>query len=116
MKKRTTYSAEFKAKVVLELLQEGLTLSEIAAKYKVSPVVISRWKQEFLEKSADVFRKGESAAEKELEGKNNHIANLERKVGQLSYEIDWLKKKSDEILGPGWEERSNYAGRAKYKP
>ena len=92
MRKRTTYSAEFKAKVVLELLQEGLTLSELSAKHSVNPVVISRWKQEFIEKSADVFKRGASAAEIELEEKNDHIANLERKVGQLSYEVDWLKK------------------------
>jgi putative transposase len=116
MRKRTTYSAEFKAKVVLELLQEGLTLSELAAKHSISPVVISRWKQEFLEKSAGVFKKGASEAEKEVEQQKHHIANLERKVGQLSYEVDWLKKKSDEILGPGWEGRSNYAGRKKHKP
>ena len=116
MRKRATYSAEFKAKVVLELLQEGLTLSELAAKHGVNQVVISRWKQEFLEKSSDVFKKGPSDAEKELEEKNNHIASLERKVGQLTYEVDWLKKKSDEIFGPGWEKRSNYAGRGKYKP
>jgi len=44
MKKRTTYSAEFKAKVVFELLQEGLILSELAAKQGVNSVVISRWK------------------------------------------------------------------------
>ena len=116
MRKRTTYSAEFKAKVVLELLQEGLTLSELAAKHSVSPVVLSRWKQEFLEKSSGVFKRGASEAEKELEEKNHHIANLERKVGQLSYEVDWLKKKSDEILGSGWEKRSRYPGRGKLKP
>ena len=93
MRKRATYSAEFKAKVVLELLQEGLTLSELSAKHGVNPVVISGWKQEFIERSADMFKKGASDAEKVIEEKDNHIASLERKVGQLSYEVDWLKKK-----------------------
>jgi putative transposase len=116
MRKRTTYSAEFKAKIVLELLQEGMTLSELSAKHGVNPVVISRWKQEFIEKSADVFKKGASEAEKELEEKDHHIANLERKVGQLTYEVDWLKKKSDEVLGPGWEKRPGYKERGKHKP
>jgi putative transposase len=42
---------------------------------------------------------------KELEEKNERVAQLERKVGQLTYEVDWLKKKSEEIIGPDWEKR-----------
>jgi putative transposase len=105
MRKRNNYTAEFKAKVVLEILSEAATLNEIASKYEISPVVLSRWKQEFLEKASEVFKKGPSDAEKELQEKNDHIAQLERKVGQLTYEVDWLKKKSDEILGPGWKKK-----------
>lgn len=107
MKKRNSYSAEFKSKVVLELLSEGQTLNELAARYDISPVVISRWKSEFVERASEVFRKGHSEGEKELEQKDKRIEGLERKVGQLSYEVDFLKKKSDEILGPGWEEKLN---------
>ncbi|MDX9873246.1 MAG: transposase, partial [Clostridia bacterium] len=47
MNKRNHYPAEFKTKVVLEVLQEASTVNEIAGKYGISPVVISRWKQEF---------------------------------------------------------------------
>lgn len=92
MKKRTNYPAEFKTKVVLEILSEESTLNELAAKYEVSPVVLSRWKKEFLERASEVFKKGPSASEKELEQSKEHIAELERKVGQLTYEVDWLKK------------------------
>ncbi|GIQ71563.1 hypothetical protein XYCOK13_43870 [Xylanibacillus composti] len=93
MKKRTSYPAEFKTKVVLEILSEEATVNQIAAKYDVSPVVLSRWKKEFLERASDVFKKGPSQSEKELEQSQEHIAELERKVGQLTYEVDWLKKK-----------------------
>ena len=51
-----------------------------------------------LERAPDVFKKGPSAAEKELKKEQQHVAELERKVGQLTYEVDWLKKKSDEIF------------------
>ncbi|KJS15374.1 MAG: transposase [Peptococcaceae bacterium BRH_c4b] len=105
MKKRNHYSAEFKSKVVLEVLQEASTVNEIAAKYGISPVVIGRWKSEFLERAAEVFKKGPSSAEKELEEKNERVAQLERKVGQLTCEVDWLKKKSEEIIGPDWKKR-----------
>ena len=105
MTKRNYYPPEFKSKVVIEVLQEASTVNEIAAKYGISPVVISRWKSEFLERSAEVFKKGPSEAEKELEQKNQRVADLERKVGQLTYEVDWLKKKSEEIVGPDWKKR-----------
>lgn len=105
MKKRNQYSAEFKSNVVLEVLQEASTVNEIAAKHGINPVVISRWKSEFMERAAEVFKKGPSTAEKELEEKNERVAQLERKIGQLTYEVDWLKKKSEEIVGPDWEKR-----------
>jgi putative transposase len=81
------------------VLREEATVNEIAAKYGISPVMISRWKQEFLERTPEVFKKGASDAEKELEIKQQHVAELERKIGQLTYEVDWLKKKSEQILG-----------------
>ncbi len=96
---RRKFKPEFKAKVVMELLREEMTLNELAAKYQISPVVISRWKAEFVERASEVFKKGPSEAEKELEEKQEEISELHRKVGQLTVEVDFLKKKSDEILG-----------------
>ena len=89
----------------MEVLQEASTVNEIAAKYGINPVVISRWKSEFMERAAEVFKKGPSTAEKELAEKNERVAQLERKIGQLTYEVDWLKKKSEEIVGPDWKKR-----------
>ena len=105
MKARNNYSPEFKAKVVLEILSEEETVNQIAAKYEISPVVLSRWKKEFLERASEVFKKGPSEADKELELSKEHIAELERKVSQLTYEVDWLKKKSAQILGPDWKKK-----------
>ena len=59
--------------------------------------MLSRWKVEFLERASDVFKKKPSEAEQELEQERQHVADLERKVGQLTYEVDWLKKKDQEI-------------------
>ncbi len=94
MEKRNRYTPEFKTKVVLEVLQEEQTVNEIAAKYELNPVMISRWKAEFLARASMVFEKGTSESDKlrkEYESKQEH---LEKLVGQLTVEIDWLKKKS----------------------
>lgn len=105
MNKRNHYPPEFKTQIVLEVLREEATLNEIAAKHDFHPVLVSRWKQEFLERASEVFKKGPSDTDKELETEKKHVAELERKVGQLTYEVDWLKKKSDQILGPDWKKK-----------
>ena len=65
-------------------------------------------KEKKLEDNEDVKKIKEliDNQKKELEEKEAHIADLERKVGQLTYEVDWLKKKSTEILGPDFKKRS----------
>jgi len=49
------YDSKFKAKVAIEALKERETLSELAAKYEVSPVMISWWKTawRFIKESFD---------------------------------------------------------------
>ena len=62
-RKRTTYSAEFKAKVVLEVLEGEKSLNEIASKYDLLPKNIQNWKRQFLENAFLAFDK--SAVTKE---------------------------------------------------
>lgn len=97
MKKRNSYSPDFKARLVIEILREEKTISEIAAENNIHQVILSRWKTEFLERSAEVFKKGKSTAEQELEENKEYVAELERKVGQLTYEVDWMKKKAVQL-------------------
>jgi len=85
---------KFKTKVVLEVLREEHTVNEIAAKYELSPVMVNRWKAKFLERASMVFEKKTSEADKlrkEYESKQEH---LEKLVGQLTVEVNWLNKKS----------------------
>jgi transposase len=94
MKKRKKHTAEFKTKVVLEVMREEQTVNEIAAKYELNPVMINRWKAEFLKRASMVFEKGPSEAEKVRKEYESNQENLEKLVGQLTVEVDWLKKKS----------------------
>jgi len=54
--------------------------------------MLSQWKREFLEHAADVFdrkKSQEAKLKKELAEKEECYQNI---VGQMSYEISWLKK------------------------
>lgn len=90
-KKRQKYSAEFKARVVLEVLKEQETLSEIAGKHGIHPVQIAKWKRTLLERSAEIFSQpGKDDAKKRASQEDD----LYKKIGRLQVELDWLKKKS----------------------
>jgi len=104
---KTSYSAKFKADLVLEVLREEEQLGEIASRHNINPNMLRKWKKEFLEKSPMIFdesrRDKEIAAKKrEMEAKHDELLKT---VGQLTLERDWLKKKSVEIFGHDYEKR-----------
>ncbi len=91
-KKRRKFTSVFKARVAIEALKERETLAELSKRFEVHPNMISKWKQEFLEKSAEVFEKKgkEQDQEKDLE-------DLYTKIGKLEMENDFLKKNLKKI-------------------
>ena len=97
-KQRRKHTAEFKARVALEAIKGLETISEIAAKYELHPVQVGNWKKELLERVQEVFERKNAAPDKETEQER---ARLERKVGQLSMEVDWLEKKCVQLGIPG---------------
>jgi putative transposase len=94
MEKRNHYTAEFKAKVVLELLSEEATLNQVAAKYQLNPQMLSQWKSDFVKNASVVFERGKNEATKLKREMEEKEARYQKIIGQQSYEIDWLKKKS----------------------
>jgi transposase len=89
--KRRKFSGAFKAKVAIEALKERETLAELSKRFEVHPNMISKWKQEFLEKSSEIFEK-KSDAESEVDADK-----LYAKIGQLEIENDFLKKSLNKI-------------------
>jgi len=94
MKKRRTHSAEFKAQVGLEALKGIKTLSEIAREYEVHPVQVGQWKKEIQKRLPEIFGRKPAFDEKTAEKQE---ARLHQKVGQLTIEVDWLKKKCRQL-------------------
>jgi len=48
-RKKNAYKAEFKSKVVIELITGQCTLNELAAKYQIAPSTLSAWYKQFQE-------------------------------------------------------------------
>jgi transposase len=56
MKKRRSFSPEFKAEVVLRILKEKQTMAQIASEYGLHSNQLSQWKNQFLLDAPSVFR------------------------------------------------------------
>jgi len=85
---RRKHSAEFKRKVAIEALKEQKTLAQIAKEYQIHPIQVSEWKRQLLDGCVRAFESGVIRDTREAE-----IEVLERKVGRLTIENDYLKKK-----------------------
>ena len=92
---RNRYSAEFKAKLALEVIKGNRTLTEIASEAQVHPNLLMQWKKQLLESLPVVFADKRAKENKEQEEKE---AQLYQQIGQLKVELDWLKKKVGRLL------------------
>ena len=97
MNKRRSFTPEQKSKIVIEVLREEKTVNEIAAEYEIHPNQISRWKAGFINNAARAFSKEIDEVEKVKQSYEKEKDELLRQIGQLSYEVTWLKKKSGRL-------------------
>lgn len=88
---RRKHTAEFKKKVALEAIKEQKTINQIAKDFQVHPVQVSDWKKQLLSSCGIVFEGKQACNTRE-----DDIAALERKIGRLTIENDFLKKKLGE--------------------
>src|SRR5262250_1511521 len=83
---RRAFSKEFKEAAVRRM-QLGASIAEVARACEVNPNVLHRWKRELRDYGPKACAgPGKSRAEE------NHVAELERKVGRQALEIDFLRR------------------------
>lgn len=89
--KRRVFGKAFKAKVALAAIREDKTLAELAGKFGVHANQVSAWRQQLLDRVAELFEDGRSRKGTE-EGAT--AEELYEQIGRLKMELDWLKKKA----------------------
>jgi putative transposase len=91
---RRTHSPEFKAQIVLAILKEEHSISQLASQHGLHPNLLYRWRDEALAGLPGLLsdrRQAEQVAREAAQA-----AELERlfaQIGRLTTELDWLKKK-----------------------
>src|ERR1044072_7861734 len=91
--KRKHYSGAFKAKVGMEALMGIKTVGQIAREYQVHPTVVTQWKGVIRDRLPELFE----SSRPENPDNPEVIAQLHAKIGELTVEADWLKKKCKQL-------------------
>jgi len=90
---RKNYTPEYKAKIVLELFREELTIGQLAAGYGIHPNQVGKWRNIVIEGLPELLsdkrKKDKLASEYEELTKE-----LYTQIGELTTKLAWLKKKS----------------------
>jgi transposase len=93
--KKKHYTAEFKAKVVMEILKEEKTVSQLSSEHGIHSSQLYKWKDQVLVGLPNIFNEQaeKNLREKEAEWQNEREA-LYAEIGRLTTEKTWLEKKS----------------------
>jgi len=91
--KRRRHSAAFKAKVGMEAMIGVKTVGQIAREYQIHPVQVTQWKGVVRERLPELFAPQAGTDE----DAQRLVAQLHEKIGELTVELDWLKKKSRQL-------------------
>lgn len=93
---RRNHSSAFKARIAREALQGLKTAAEIAADNDIHVAQVSAWKKELEANMSALFERS-NAVDHDRTKLEKHCADLERKVGQLVIEKEFLEKKCDQL-------------------
>ena len=88
MAKRRTFTPEFKAELVLEVLSGVSSQAEVCRRHHLNENQLSQWKQQFLENASCVFESTKPSSE----DSEKRIAHLEHLVGRMAVALDIQKK------------------------
>ena len=84
------FTPEFKAKIALEALKERKSQREISEEYDIHSARVCEWRKDLLEKAKDLFV---PKSQKGDEDSKEKISKLYQQIGELTFELEWLKKK-----------------------
>ena len=91
---RKRFSAKQKAQIVLEILREEKTITQIASEYEVHPNQLHRWKKRAVDYLPEAFENDEKQERTQAAAHERQMEELYSEIGRLTTQLNWLKKKS----------------------
>ncbi len=90
MGKYRTFTPEFKAQVVLQLLTGAKSITDLCREHQIRSGLVYRWRDEFMANAAKAFTRDSDTPP---DGQQR-IAELEQMVGRLTLQLEIAKKAS----------------------
>ncbi len=91
---RKRHGSDFKAKVALAAVREEGTVAELSGRYGVHASQIHAWKKTLLDGIGSLFARGQASGKDEVAANEALMAPLFEKIGQLTVERDFFRKRS----------------------
>jgi transposase len=91
---RKKHSPEFKAKVALAAVREEGTVADLSSRFGVHASQIHAWKKTLLDGTASLFAHNKAASNGGDAAADAQLAPLYEKIGQLTVERDFFRKRS----------------------
>ena len=94
MSKNKTYTPQFKAKVVKELIEGDDSVAVVAARHKLNANMLSTWRKELFDNASIIYEQNKQIKQKKKleEQHRKEVDNLNRIIGQLTVERDYLQR------------------------
>ncbi len=89
---KKSYTATFKAHVVLELLKETKTIAQLAAEHGVHPNVLRTWRDQAIKELPTVFEQRDSLGDAQA-AHAKQLEELYAEIGRLTTHVTFLKKR-----------------------
>ena len=89
---RKRYSAEFKARVVLDVLKEEKSITQLASEYGVHPNLLHNWRRSALERLPRIFSGDDDVGTLKAQHEKE-VEELYQEIGRLTTQLSWLKKR-----------------------
>jgi putative transposase len=98
-KQSRNFSAEAKTKIVIEMLREELTISQLSAKYEVTARAMQNWKKQFLNNASLAFEpaKGVREYKEQIDKLKDQNDDLAKALGKATVERDWAVGKLNSL-------------------
>ncbi len=94
-RRRRSFSADFKARAVLDVLTGAASAAEVCRRHQIKPNLLALWKATLLERLPSVFERDDTPG-----ADPQRVAELEQLLGRQAYELEVLKKASRLLNGP----------------
>jgi transposase len=89
---KKSYTATFKAQVVLELLKETKTLTQLATEHGLHPNVLRAWRDQAIKELPCLFAQRDSLADVQA-AHAQQLEQLYAEIGRLTTHVKFLKKR-----------------------